>query len=60
MTRGLSLRRETLSELTDGELADVAGGTSNTCITYSYVVTGCMCSGMWPSLNVDCVTGPRD
>ncbi len=54
MSRRLSLRKETLSELSRGELAEVVGGTSATCVTYTVVVTGCMCSGMYPSLNIDC------
>ena len=60
MKRGLRLHRETLTELSAGELADVAGGTSGTCVTFTIVITGCMCSGMYPSLNIDCniaVTG---
>lgn len=56
--RKLVLRKETLSELDPSELAGVVGGTSGTCVTYSIVLTGCMCSGMYPSLNMDCpVTG---
>lgn len=54
MRRGLSLRKETLAELSPRELADVAGGNSDTCVTYTIVPTGCVCSGIWPSLNVDC------
>lgn len=54
MNRRLSLHKETLTELAPAELAEVAGGTSGSCVTYTYVVTGCMCSGMYPSLNVDC------
>lgn len=58
MKRGLRLHRETLTELSAGELAEIDGGTSGTCVTYTLVPTGCMCSGIWPSLNVDCnVTG---
>lgn len=51
--RALALRKETLTELAPAELADVAGA-SHTCVTYTYVLTGCMCSGMYPSLNMDC------
>lgn len=54
MKRGLRLRKETLSELAPSELAEVAGGTSAACVTYSLLLTGCMCSGMYPSLNIDC------
>ena len=57
MRRGLRLRRETLTELAPAELGDVVGGTSAGCVTFTLLVTGCMCSGMWPSLNVDCATG---
>lgn len=57
MRRGLALRRETLTELAPAELEGVAGGTSSGCVTFTLLVTGCMCSGMWPSLNVDCATG---
>lgn len=53
MARRLRLRKETLTELDAGTLASVAGG-SQACVTYSVVVTGCWCSGMYPSLNVDC------
>jgi len=57
--RGLRLHKETLTELSAGELAEVNGG-SDTCITYTVIPTGCVCSGIYPSLNVDCniaVTG---
>ena len=54
MDRKLSLRKETLTELSPGELADVVGGTSDACITYTVLITGCMCTGMYPSLNIDC------
>lgn len=60
MKRGLRLRKETLAELAPAELAelgDVVGGTSAGCVTFTLLLTGCMCSGMWPSLNVDCATG---
>lgn len=57
--RKLVLRKETLTELDTSDLASVAGGTSATCITYSVLVTGCWCSGMYPSLNIDCPTGHR-
>lgn len=57
MRRGLRLRKETLTELAPAELAEVAGGTSGGCVTYTYVLTGCMCSGMYPSLNIDCTGG---
>lgn len=52
--RKLVLRKETLSELDTDDLGRVVGGTSGACVTYSIVLTGCMCSGMYPSLNVDC------
>ena len=51
--RKLALRKESLTELATDELSEVAGG-SDACVTYTYVVTGCMCTGMYPSLNVDC------
>lgn len=58
MNRKLGLRKETLSELTPGELTEVVGGTSGTCVTYTVLPTGCWCTGIYPSLNVDCpITG---
>lgn len=59
MNRRLTLHRETLTELTQGELGEVVGGTSDHCVTYSLLLTGCMCSGMYPSLNIDCTLTPR-
>jgi hypothetical protein len=55
MPRKLVLRKDTLTELGTDELAEVAGG-SRTCVTYTLVVTGCQCTGMYPSLNIDCTT----
>ena len=52
----LVLRKENLTALDTDELAAVVGG-SHQCVTYSKVVTGCVCSGIWPSLNVDCPVG---
>jgi hypothetical protein len=54
-SRKLVLRKETLTELASEELAGVAGG-SHQCVTYTVVPTGCNCTGIWPSLNVDCDT----
>lgn len=51
--RPLVLRKETLTPLDTDELSAVAGG-SHQCVTYTVVPTGCGCSGIWPSLNVDC------
>lgn len=55
--RSLVLRKETLSELTPAEMTAVVGGTSDTCVTFTILITGCMCTGMYPSLNIDCPTG---
>lgn len=57
--RTLVLHKETLTELGTEELAGVAGGTSDACVTYTVLVTGCWCSGMYPSLNVNCPTLDR-
>lgn len=54
--RTLALRKETLAELAPADLAAVVGGGSTSCVTYSVLVTGCVCSGIWPSLNVPCHT----
>ena len=53
--RKLSLRKETLTELSTGELHLVAAG-SNTCLTYTLLPTGCACTGRYPSLNEPCPT----
>jgi hypothetical protein len=53
VTRRLRLRKETLTELNADALSWVAGGSQG-CVTYTIVVTGCWCSGAYPSLNVDC------
>lgn len=55
-SRSLVLRKETLTELATEELAGVAGG-SHDCVTFSVVLTGCMCTGPYPSLNLDCPAG---
>ena len=52
--RKLVLRKETLTELAPSDLSSVVGGLSDHCVTHSVVLTGCMCTGMYPSLNVDC------
>ena len=51
--RTLALRKETLVALDTDELSSVVGG-SHQCVTYSVLVTGCFCTGIFPSLNVDC------
>jgi hypothetical protein len=51
--RALVLRKESLTELATDELSEVAGG-SHTCVTHSILLTGCMCTGIYPSINVDC------
>ena len=59
-SRKLALRSEALSDLRPDELRSVAGaGTVKTVycdsvFTYSVLVTGCLCSGMWLSLNMRC------
>lgn len=53
-SRRLILRKETLTELSTDELRAVAGADPHTVVTYTYVPTGCMCTGMWPSLNIPC------
>lgn len=58
MKKKLGLRKETLTELTQGELTGVVGGTSDACVTFTKIPTGCTCTGMYPSLNIDCpITG---
>lgn len=52
--RTLVLRKETLTELASDELSSIVGGTSNDCVTYTKIPTGCICTGIYPSLNVDC------
>jgi hypothetical protein len=52
-SRKLVLRKETLTQLDTGELAGVVGGSAQ-CVTYTVVPTGCMCTGAYPSLNIDC------
>jgi hypothetical protein len=54
-SRKLVLRKDTLTELGSDELSGVAGG-SHTCVTYTVVPSGCNCTGMYPSLNIDCNT----
>ena len=51
--RTLVLRKESLTELATDELSGVAGA-SNYCVAYTVLVTGCMCTGMYPSINIDC------
>ena len=51
--RKLVLRKDTLTELATDELSEVVGG-SDACVTFTVVITGCMCTGMYPSINVDC------
>lgn len=57
--RKLSLRKESLTELATDELSSVVGANSDVCVTYTVVLTGCQCSGAYPSLNVNCPTGRR-
>jgi hypothetical protein len=52
-SRRLVLRKETLTQLDTGELAGIAGGSAH-CVTYTKVPTGCICTGPYPSLNLDC------
>lgn len=60
--RKLRLRQEALADLTTDELGAVAGASGLPCgtvrcgtvLTYSYLVTGCMCTGAWPSLRLPC------
>jgi hypothetical protein len=52
-SRRLVLRKETLTALDTDDLRSVAGG-SHQCIGYTVVPTGCMCTGPYPSLNLDC------
>jgi hypothetical protein len=52
--RRLVLRKETLSELGTDELAVIVGGASATCVTYTKIPTGCICTGPYVSLNLDC------
>ncbi len=54
-SRKLVLRKETLSALESDELSAVVGA-SHQCVTYTIVLTGCMCTAYAPSLNVDCPT----
>ncbi|HVF20888.1 MAG TPA: class I lanthipeptide [Mycobacteriales bacterium] len=54
-SRKLVLRKETLSELDTDELGRVVGA-SDACVTFTIVLTGCQCSGIYPSLNVNCPT----
>jgi hypothetical protein len=54
-SRTLVLRKETLTELATEELAAVVGASAY-CVGYTKLPTGCNCTGMWPSLNVDCPT----
>lgn len=72
-SRKLTLRYETLADLTTDELGSVAGASGvpcmidvdtrtvycNTVVTYSLLLTGCQCTGMWPTLRFPC-TGPID
>jgi hypothetical protein len=53
--RKLTLQKEIVAELTADELSQVAGA-SHGCVTYSIVVSGCHCTGYYPSLNADCPT----
>jgi hypothetical protein len=54
--RKLTLRKETLSALDPDELASVVAGNSGHCVTFSVIITGCYCGGLFPSLNIDCRT----
>ena len=54
-SRKLVLRKETLTALDTDELSAVVGA-SHQCVTYTVIVTGCVCTGMYPSLNIDCPT----
>ena len=51
--RKLVLRKESLTELASDDLSGVVGA-SHECVTYTKIPTGCICTGIWPSLNVDC------
>ena len=51
--RKLMLRKETLTELASEDLSSVVGASDH-CVTHSVVLTGCMCTGAYPSLNIDC------
>jgi hypothetical protein len=67
--RTLRLRHETLADLTTDELAVLAGGSPtqacidlrtvycDTTVTFTVVITGCQCTAMVPSLNIECPTG---
>lgn len=64
--RKLTLRHETLADLTTDELGVVAGASGTPCnvtttvnslkcpTTHTVVPTGCMCTGYYPSLNAPC------
>ena len=63
MIRKLSLRQESLADLTTDELGSVAGASGLPCnivqsvrcqTTYTIVLTGCQCTGYYPSLNAPC------
>lgn len=53
--RSLVLRKETLAELTSDEMAVVVGASTG-CVTYTKLPTGCICTGPYVSLNLDCPT----
>ena len=56
MKRTLSLRTEHLGELTTGELAAVAGGTSAEIKATVVCIPTHDCTGYYPSLNAPCTT----
>jgi hypothetical protein len=45
--RKLSLRKDTLAELTSDDLAQVIGGQQS-------IIPTCVCTGYYPSLNAPC------
>lgn len=64
-SRTLRLRKELLAELTSDELGTVAGASGRPCntadtvycdtmVTYSLVLSGCMCTGYYETLNMPC------
>ena len=64
-SRKLTLRQETLTGLTTDELGTVAGASGPPCntvetaycdtmVTHSVVLSGCMCTGYYETLNMPC------
>lgn len=63
MNRKLTLRQEALADLTTDELGSVAGASGAPCeigrtvrcqTTHTLLISGCMCTGYYPSLNAPC------